>query len=60
MNVNYLDDDEIREWLLNDEGLYNWLQGSKMGMRKFIATYKAEILECIDNVVNAKSTRSYY
>lgn len=23
-NVHQLDDDELEDWILNDEGLYNW------------------------------------
>ena len=26
-NIRHLDDDERYQWILNDEGLYNWARG---------------------------------
>lgn len=59
MNVHKLDDEDIREWVDNDEGLYNWFCSSRITFRKFLAENREEILVCIDRVVNVKPKRSW-
>jgi len=38
-----LNDTDRREWIANDEGLYNWQRSSRQSMKTFIKTNKAEI-----------------
>jgi hypothetical protein len=38
-----LNDNDRREWISNDEGLYNWQRSSRQSMAAFIKTNKAEI-----------------
>lgn len=41
-------DDERRQWIDNDESLYNWQRGSGMNMRRFIREHRQEIDRYID------------
>ena len=54
-------DDERRNWVLNDEGLYNWMRSEYPGkrdgeydVRKWIAKNRAGIDEVIDRELNRK------
>ncbi len=41
-------DDERREWIQNDEGLYDWQRRSGLSMRDFIRANRDEIDAAID------------
>lgn len=45
---------EIRLWVDNDEGLYNWWKSSRQSKGRFILENKEELRACIDRVLNAK------
>lgn len=45
-------------WILNDESFYSAWKSSKLSMRNFIKTYKTEIDEVINAVINRKPTES--
>jgi hypothetical protein len=49
MKQNRINDEERRQWIENDEGLYLWKRSSKLSMREFIR----ENREAIDAVINA-------
>ena len=38
-----LNDEERRQWIENDEGLYNWQRRSRLSMREFIRQNRTEI-----------------
>ncbi len=50
MKNSKLNDEERRQWVLNDEGLYNWRQSSGLTLRQFIRANRAEIDGAIRNV----------
>ncbi len=45
-------DTEREEWILNDEGIYDWQRRSRLSMRAFILLHRAEIDQAIDTVNN--------
>lgn len=49
-----MNDEERRQWVLNDEGLYNWYISSRMGLYKFIRENRDEIDRIINQVLNPK------
>jgi len=55
-------DEERRQWVLNDEGLYNWHRASRQSMREFIRENREELDAAIDRALAtppAKSWRDY-
>lgn len=50
MSTNRHNDEERRDWIDNDEGLYNWKRSSGLSMREFIRQNRVEIDAAIDNV----------
>ena len=46
-------DDDRRQWVDNDEGLYNWQRGSGLSMRAFIRQNREKIDAAIDRVLDA-------
>jgi len=50
MKQDRLNDEERRQWIENDEGLYDWRRRSKLSMRAFIRKNRAEIDSVINNV----------
>lgn len=60
MNTNTKhNDDERRQWILNDEGLYNLQRSSRLTMREFIRRNRAEIDAVIDNVLSGNKPAHY-
>lgn len=45
-------DHERREWVQNDEGLYNWWKRSGLGLYRFVRENRAEIDAVIDPVLD--------
>lgn len=45
-------DDERRQWVDNDEGLYLWFRRSRLSMREFIRQNRQEIDSAIDSVLD--------
>jgi hypothetical protein len=43
-----MDDEERRQWVLNDEGLYNWYRSSRMGLYVFIKANRKELTDIIN------------
>jgi hypothetical protein len=52
-------DEERRQWVENDEGLYNWYRGSRLSMTRFIRQNRAEIDEVINNVLENRKPAHY-
>jgi len=63
MAKNKLNNDDRRQWIDNDEGLYNWYRSSRLSMTKFIKENKEELDAAINRVLNApppeKTWRDY-
>lgn len=51
--------DEIRLWIDNDEGLYNWWRSSRMTKDAFIRENRAELERCIGNVTSGAKPAHY-
>jgi len=43
-----MDDEERRQWVMNDEGMYRWYLSSRMGVYAFIKKNRKEITEAIN------------
>ena len=61
-----MNNDERLQWVLNDEGLYNWMRSWKRSAPKgnrrtsdFIRENRTEIDECIRNVTTRKRPAHY-
>lgn len=46
-----MNDSEREQWIINDEGLYNWQRRSGMGMTRFIRENREEIDKTINGVL---------
>ena len=47
-----LNDEDRRQWILNDEGLYLWHRRSRLSMRQFIRENRSELDAAILPVIN--------
>ena len=54
-----MNDTERRQWIANDEGLYNWQRYSRLNMRDFIRQNRAEIDAAIKQVVDGTKPAHY-
>lgn len=54
-----MNNDERRQWIDNDEGLYNWQRSSGLSMTAFIKENRTEIDAVIENVVGGKKPAHY-
>lgn len=54
-------DDDRRQWVLNDEGLYRMFRGWRGGyaIREFIRAHREQIDEIIDNVESGRRKAHY-
>lgn len=59
MSKNRHNDEERRQWVSNDEGLYRMQCGSRQSMRTFIRENRDFIDEVIDNVCGNKKPAHY-
>ena len=48
-----MNDEERREWVRNDEGLYSWFRRSRMGLYAFVVANRA----IIDKELEAKGVK---
>ena len=46
-----MDDEERRQWVLNDEGLYNWYRSSRMSLKAFIKENRKELTDIINKAL---------
>jgi hypothetical protein len=49
-----LNDDDRRDWLDNDEGLYDWWRYSRLSKREFIKFHREEIDSHVNAVLERK------
>ncbi len=56
---NRLNDEDRRQWINNDEGLYNWQRSSGLSMREFIRQNRQELDACINKVLNNEKPAHY-
>ena len=54
-----LNDKDREQWIMNDEGLYNWFRSSRLSMRNFIRQNRKELDECIKPVLTGKKLAHY-
>lgn len=54
-----MNNEDRRQWILNDEGLYNWLISSKLPLAKFIKENREEIDKVIENITSGKKKQHY-
>ena len=54
-----LNDKDREQWIMNDEGLYNWFRSSRLSMRNFIRQNRKELDECIKPVLTVKKPAHY-
>lgn len=52
MRKQTLNDNDRRQWVNNDEGLYNWWKCSRQSMTQFIRENRAELDVAINNILN--------
>ncbi len=52
-------DDERRQWVLNDEGLYRMWRSSSQTMTNWVKHNRKVIDEVIDNVTSGKKPQHY-
>lgn len=57
--VSQINDDDRRQWVLNDEGLYRLQQYSGRSMRKFVRMNRKLIDEVIVNVRDGHRRQHY-
>jgi hypothetical protein len=57
--LSNINDEDRRQWIANDEGLYNWQRRSGLSMKAFIKKHRAEIDEVIGNVTSGKKRAHY-
>ena len=50
---------EIKQWIDNDEGLYQWWKDSRLGKSEFIDQNREAIERCIKNVTEGKKQAHY-
>ena len=46
-----MNDKEREMWVNNDEGLYNWFRESRLSMREFIRSNRAELTAYINKAM---------
>ena len=54
-----LSDNDIRDWIDNDEGLYNWWIGCRQTKSQFIREERAAIVPAIKNIIEGREPASY-
>jgi hypothetical protein len=54
-----LNDKDREQWIMNDEGLYNWFRSSRLSMRNFIRQNREELDECINRVTSGENPPHY-
>lgn len=59
MSKQRLNDEDRRQWVQNDEGLYNWMRSSGISQAKFIQQNRKMIDDVINNVLSGKRQAHY-
>ncbi len=59
MKRQRLNNEDRRQWILNDEGLYNWHRSTRLPMAQFIRENREELDRCILNVLDGTKPAHY-
>lgn len=59
MKHDTINDSDRRDWINNDEGLYNWKRSSRLSMRAFINLNRADIDAVIRRVRDGEKPAHY-
>lgn len=59
MRTQRLNDEDRRQWIMNDESLYDWWRSSRQNMRQFIRENRAEIDAAILPVLQGTKPAHY-
>lgn len=54
-----MNDEERRQWIQNDEGLYNWWRGSRRPLKAFIRENRAALDAAIKPVLDGDKPAHY-
>ena len=54
-----MNDEDRRQWIMNDEGLYNWWRSSCQNLKVFTRENREEIDRCISNVTEGRKPAHY-
>lgn len=54
-----MNDGDRGNWVMNDEGLYDWWRTSSLGMRAFVRLNRSKIDEIIEAVRSGKKLAHY-
>jgi hypothetical protein len=54
-----INDEDRRQWVENDEGLYRWYKSSHLPIREFIRRNRSEIDLVIENVRDGRKQAHY-
>lgn len=57
--MSKINDEDRRQWVLNDEGLYNLYRASGRSVREFVRQNRPEIDAVIDNIVSGQKPAHY-
>lgn len=59
MKARELDEEEIEQWVMNDEGLYNWWRGSKLPLSRFVHENRTVLTQAIRPVLEGTKPAHY-
>ncbi len=54
-----MNNNDRRDWINNDEGLYSWYRSSRLSMTEFIKQNREEIDAYINNVTSGRKPAHY-
>lgn len=54
-----MNNEERRQWIQNDEGLYQWWKESRLSLARFIQTNRTEIDRVINRVLGNEQPAHY-
>lgn len=57
MARQYKNDEERRQWVLNDEGLYDWWKSTGVGLYRFVQTNRAQLDDIIGRALGIEPRR---
>jgi hypothetical protein len=59
MKNDRLTRDDIKQWVENDEGLYNWWKSSRMSLASFVKANRVELERAIRRVRSGEKPAHY-
>lgn len=55
-----MNDREREQWVMTDEGLYNWWKSSRLSMREFIRENRAELTAAINKALEPPKPKAWH